>query len=333
MTKRSLLLVLAHGILGWGSPAEGRDVRQDYYTGLRPFLEQRYGSRDDLGLTIMAPQVPVSDSAAARGEQLKEAIRIQLQDMPLETRVHIIAHSMGGLDGRWVIAEGSLSDRIDSLITIATPHRGTSLGNVAYALRDVIPTVANGIYHADQLIREIEGTFHEWFKRFSRRKIPLTGDYLECLRHLLSNLVKQTTRPQLERGLYDLTLEGVQSFNAGLAEAEQKIRSDTGRHIMYVAYGGTLPSESASSLKPSYELIRTFETDQERAAGNDGAVSEWSSHFPWDDSGCEYVRTLHYDHFAQINWHIPDFRLSDEMEPALMAVYHGIMDRILSIRA
>ena len=86
---------------------------------------------------------------------------------------------MGGLDGRWVIAEGSLSDRIDSLITIATPHRGTSLGNVAYALRDVIPTVANGIYHADQLIREIEGTFHEWFKRFSRRKIPLTGGIMD----------------------------------------------------------------------------------------------------------------------------------------------------------
>ena len=98
-------------------------MRQDYYTGLSPFLERRYGSRDDLALTIMAPQVPVSDSAAARGEQLKEAIRIQLQDMPLETRVHIIAHSMGGLVARWVIAEGSLSDRIDSLITIATPHR------------------------------------------------------------------------------------------------------------------------------------------------------------------------------------------------------------------
>ena len=25
MTKRSLLLVLAHGILGWGSPAAGRE--------------------------------------------------------------------------------------------------------------------------------------------------------------------------------------------------------------------------------------------------------------------------------------------------------------------
>ena len=41
--------------------------------------------------------------------------------------------------------------------------------------------------------------------------------------------------------------------------------------------------------------------------------------------------TLHYDHFAQINWHIPDFRLSDEMEPALMASQCGVSRRIRRI--
>lgn len=258
---------------------------------------------------------------------------MQLQKMPSETRVHIVAHSMGGLDGRWVIAEGGLADRIDSLTTIATPHRGTSLGNVAYALRGVILTVADGLYQVDHLVQAIEDKFHDSFKWLTGRKIPLTGDHLETLRHLLSNLVKRTTPAQLERGLYDLTLEGVRTFNAELAEAERTIRSGPGRPITYAAYGGDLSSLPASLLRPSYDLIRVFGTQEEKAGGNDGAVSAWSSHFPWDEAGREYVETLSYDHFGQINWHIPDFRPDDEMDPALIAVYQGIMDRIVSIRS
>jgi hypothetical protein len=333
MTKRSILLILAHGILGWGSPAAGRDMRQDYYTGLRPFLERQYGKRDDLALTIIAPQVPVSESVAARGHHLKEAIQTQLRQMPSDTRVHILAHSMGGLDGRWVIAEGGLSDRIDSLTTIATPHRGTSLGNVAYALRSVIPAVADGLHQVDHVIQQIEDQVQDSFKWLTGRKIPLTGDHLETLRHLLGNLVKHTTPAQLERGLYDLTLEGARHFNAELAEAERTIRSGPGRPIAYTAYGGDLSSHSRSLLRPSSDLIRVFGIKEEKAEGNDGAVSAWSSHFPWDEAGREYVETLPYDHFGQINWRIPDFRPDDELDPALIPVYQGIMDRIVSNRS
>jgi hypothetical protein len=308
-------------------------MRQDYFTGVRPFLERRYGNRDDLALAIIAPQVPVSESAAVRGRQLKEAIRLQLENMPPDTRVHILAHSMGGLDGRWVIAKGGLADRIDSLTTIATPHRGTSLGDVAYAARRVIPTVADGFYQVDHVVQQIEDKFHDSFKWLTGRKVLLAGDHLEALRHLLGNLVKHTTPAQLERGLHDLTLEGVRNFNDELAEAERAIRSGPGRSITYAAYGGDLSSQPASLLKPSYDLIRVFGTQKEKAEGNDGAVSAWSSHFPWDDAGREYVETLPFDHFGQINWRIPDVRPDDELGPALIPVYEGIMTRIVSSRS
>ena len=57
MTKRPLLLVLAHGIFGWGGQAAGRDMRQDYYTGVRPSLEHRDGNRGELTLTKRAEDV------------------------------------------------------------------------------------------------------------------------------------------------------------------------------------------------------------------------------------------------------------------------------------
>jgi len=41
-------------------------------------------------------------------------------------RVHIIAHSMGGLDARWMVYRHRMEDRIASLTTIGTPHLGTS---------------------------------------------------------------------------------------------------------------------------------------------------------------------------------------------------------------
>src|SRR3990172_1903841 len=39
-----------------------------------------------------------------------------------QTKVHIIAHSMGGLDARWMIAKLGYAAKVSSLTTIRTPH-------------------------------------------------------------------------------------------------------------------------------------------------------------------------------------------------------------------
>jgi triacylglycerol lipase len=41
-------------------------------------------------------------------------------------KVHIIAHSMGGLDARYMIARRGMANSVASLTTIGTPHLGTS---------------------------------------------------------------------------------------------------------------------------------------------------------------------------------------------------------------
>ncbi len=331
MSRRPLLLVLAHGILGWGEPAGGDNQLNEYYYGVRPFLEREYGKRDDLSLTIIAPTVQAAESVAVRGQDLTVAIREAIDKMPHQTRVHIIAHSMGGLDARWVIAEGSLTDRIDSLTTIATPHQGTTLGYLAHSLRDAIPLIAADLGNIDDLIQDIGARARDLFSRSPGGRPSLQPAHFECLRHLLNNLVDHSTPAQLERGLYALTLKGAEEFNSKLAATERAIREGAAHRVAYFSYGGVMSPESGPLLKPSSDLMSWFGTAQEQQVGNDGAVSVWSAHFPWDETGHHYMETLPYDHFSQINWRIPDTRPSEDMPADLQAVYRNMMNRILSI--
>lgn len=55
--------------------------------------------------------------------------------------VHLIAHSMGGLDARALIGGLHYGDRIKTLTTIASPHHGTA---IADAVLGLIPPVADG---------------------------------------------------------------------------------------------------------------------------------------------------------------------------------------------
>lgn len=55
-------------------------------------------------------------------------LRIRLRQVLAESgadRVHIIAHSKGGLDARWLISHLDQGQHVASLTTLATPHRGS----------------------------------------------------------------------------------------------------------------------------------------------------------------------------------------------------------------
>lgn len=323
VSKRPLLLVLAHGIFGWGEPAGGGNQLKEYYYGVRPLLEREYGKRDDLSLTIIAPTVRAAESVAVRGQDLAEAIGDQLKTMPTDARAHIIAHSMGGLDARWVLTQPGMADKIASLTTIATPHQGTTLGNIAYDFRTLIRPIGDVL----ESFAELKGTL----RRLLHQRGLDVDDTLEFYHHLLANVVQNSTPEAMERGLRALTLQGATEFNERLAPSEQTIRNRTKHQVAYFAYGGVLSTDVVPLLKPANDVMRLLATHREKEIGNDGAVSVWSAHFPWDDAGHDYVETLPYDHFSQINWRIPDTRPSDEMPADLQAVYRNMMNRILSI--
>jgi triacylglycerol lipase len=74
------------------------------------------------------PRVDVSSSVAVRANQLAEQIETAFPS----GRIDIVAHSMGGLDARFLLSNNlrGLASRVATLSTIATPHRGSPVADV-----------------------------------------------------------------------------------------------------------------------------------------------------------------------------------------------------------
>jgi triacylglycerol lipase len=112
-------IVLAHGLFGFGDLLPGFHL-VNYFNEVANKLAQP-------DLKFIAPQVNPIGSIQDRGDELADDI---LKDTVPDDRVHIIAHSMGGLDARHVITHrNDVSPRIATLVTIGTPHRGSPVAD------------------------------------------------------------------------------------------------------------------------------------------------------------------------------------------------------------
>ncbi len=116
-------IVLAHGFFGFSDIIGIR-----YFRNVEKDLKARFP-----GLTVLSPEVAPNDGIELRAQQLWEQIDT------LNQKVHIIAHSMGGLDARYMISPQGMNkaERVLSLTTLCTPHRGTP--------------VADAIIHASEI--------------------------------------------------------------------------------------------------------------------------------------------------------------------------------------
>ncbi|MDR1142968.1 MAG: hypothetical protein LBK77_01965 [Spirochaetaceae bacterium] len=113
-------LVMVHGILF-------RDLKYFNYWGriprelIRNGASVYYGSQEAVGT--------VADNAG----DLRDRILSVLEETGAE-KVNIIAHSKGGLDSRYAISILGMADKVASLTTISTPHRGCRFVDRACAL-------------------------------------------------------------------------------------------------------------------------------------------------------------------------------------------------------
>lgn len=112
--RLSAPIVLAHGLLGFDKLGFADVTLASYFRGIPEFLREA-------GNRVIQTAVPPTGSIAARAEALKRRIEIESPDEP----VHIIAHSMGGLDARHMISRLGMAGRVLSLSTLGTPHRGS----------------------------------------------------------------------------------------------------------------------------------------------------------------------------------------------------------------
>lgn len=150
-------VVLAHGILGFDELKRG-PVKGTYFKGVEPRLTR-------LGARVYSFQVHPTASVAARAADLARAI--SALDAP---RVNIVAHSMGGLDARY-LASKLVRGKVASIVTVGTPHRGTPLADLGAGLWLVAPATRMLLNAAGF---EVEGFFElttEKMKQFNYQVI------------------------------------------------------------------------------------------------------------------------------------------------------------------
>lgn len=122
-------IVLAHGIARFDifrqlvheqlhlSESELEDKLQ-YFKNIRGFLKAN-------GFPAVSnSNVKFAGSVRERAAELKAHVENVLAENNAE-KVHIIGHSMGGLDARVMIVELGMADKVASLTTIGTPHFGS----------------------------------------------------------------------------------------------------------------------------------------------------------------------------------------------------------------
>jgi triacylglycerol lipase len=111
-----LPIVLAHGLCGFD---EFRifGVTIQYFKGIKKHLEE-------CDYTVFVTKVRPTAGIKERAEELKEQILGFTKD-----KVHIIGHSMGGLDARYMISKLGMADKVATLVTIGTPHCGSEFAD------------------------------------------------------------------------------------------------------------------------------------------------------------------------------------------------------------
>ncbi|RLL53294.1 alpha/beta fold hydrolase [Mariprofundus sp. EBB-1] len=117
-------IVLIHGLFGFR-----KLLWIEYFQGVRSLYES-------MGLRVIVPRLPPVGSL----EQRAKSLALQLEDEagPL----HLVGHSMGGLDARYYINHLHGAEKVATLTTLVTPHRGSSVADYVCACRSPFKLLA-----------------------------------------------------------------------------------------------------------------------------------------------------------------------------------------------
>ncbi|MFG6490580.1 lipase family alpha/beta hydrolase [Roseateles sp. BYS78W] len=113
-------IVLAHGILGFGSVLPMQPI--NYFNGIKKLYEA--GGHNE----VFCPSVLPLGSLDARSTSLAGQVLTHWPDDG--QKIYLLAHSMGGLDCRRMLARHpEIARRVRRLITVATPHYGSPVAD------------------------------------------------------------------------------------------------------------------------------------------------------------------------------------------------------------
>jgi len=80
------------------------------------------------GFETYQTSVSFASGVEVRAKELRQEI-LRILQVSGQPKVHIIGHSMGGLDSRHMIVHEDMAEKVATLTTIGTPHLGTSFAD------------------------------------------------------------------------------------------------------------------------------------------------------------------------------------------------------------
>jgi len=112
-------VILVHGII-----AHDRKVMFSFWGRIPQVLEEN-------GVQVFFGNTDAWGNYESNAEILKNTVDAVLSETNSE-KVNIISHSKGGLDSRYFLWKYDYGDKVASLTTISTPHRGAELADVIW---------------------------------------------------------------------------------------------------------------------------------------------------------------------------------------------------------
>lgn len=167
------------------------------------------------GHTVHTTEVPafatIEDRAGWLADQVDDILASEGAD-----KVNLVAHSMGGLDARYLVAGLGYGDRVASVTTLSTPHRGSraadvALGLVPGALEDAVDFFAtlfarsyNGIRRDADVQAALTALSTGHMAEFNRTMLDVSGVHYQSWAGVSS--VLGLPNPRDRRACQDLML-------------------------------------------------------------------------------------------------------------------------------
>jgi hypothetical protein len=276
-------IVLCHGFPGFD-----RIGPVNYFAGVKKHLEAT--CKD---IRVLTPEVSAFGSIKTRAENLADILRRDTRG----EKLHLIAHSAGGLDARKMVSDGLLrqSATVVTVSTISTPHAGTRLAEIA--LRERLT-----FFELLKLLRKFKDLFQRVAVASQDTQLQSIKDFIEHrflpllfsprdFEQLLIDVVRKLFFNALvegESGLRDLTRDSMKDFNAKTLDSPE---------VKYFYYAGVSTLEKLSpEFYISWPFVSALEDED-----NDGWISLSSA------SARGSTQRIPADHLQQIGHGVSGF--------------------------
>jgi hypothetical protein len=265
-------ILLAHGLLGFSKIGS-----LSYFNGVQGCFGK--------SCEFIPPPVAPTGSIVERARQLQQAILDGVPSAVLNRgrALHLVAHSMGGLDARYLIAKNGLNRAswFASVTTISTPHRGTPLADIITGQRQ--------LRLSDLKPLEVFATPAYWIDFFKAFGKPVSA--VDLLKMFSEGGFTQTAK--------DLVGYFSQVFG-NRPEAFQELTTTylAKFNVSYPGWEGVPLRSYAGVSNPdqtmSAEFYGPWAVLKSISGNNDGAVPESSSMWPGSTGG------VAADHFEEV---------------------------------